>query len=199
MPRNSPFPLPLAFSRASRDWGANPAVSPTNTKREEGSFTNYWSLFNMADKYSFNSPPPFKPVVLCSLLSPANAPLLLTQKTYLCDSDQPVSRPFILRKVIFLCFPFSNSSALGGTTFPLNPPRPPFLLVSQTSLSFNLTHPGKNSDGVFFDPFICCRFWVWVCVRVRPFLPRCPLFGGRTRRMSRGVELQYTKWGFVFS
>lgn len=31
-----------------------------------------------------------------------------------------------------------------------------------------------------------------------PVLPPCPLFGGRTEWMSRGVELEYTKWGFVF-
>lgn len=186
MPRNSPFPLPLAFCRApgtgEQALQCHPLVP--RGKREASQITGASStwLTNIV------LIPPFKPLVLCSLLSPANAPLLLTRKTYLCDSDQPVSRPFILRKVIFLCFPFSNSSALGGTTFPLNPPRPPFPPVSQTSLSFNLTHPGKNSDGVFFDPFICCRSWVWVCVRVRPFPPRCPVFGGRTRRMSRGVE-----------
>lgn len=61
----------------------------------------------MADKYSFNStPPPLKPVVQCSLLSPANARVLVPQKTYLCESGRPLSRPFILRKVIFLCLPF---------------------------------------------------------------------------------------------
>lgn len=62
-------------------------MSPTNTKREEGTLTNYWSFFNMADKYSFNLAPP-------SLLQPALLGSLLP--TNVCPPPYPENLPLNL-------------------------------------------------------------------------------------------------------
>lgn len=55
---------------------------------------------------------------------------------------------------------------MGITTF-LFDPRPPDLSISQSSPSFTLRHPGKNTDPVFltlFSPVVFVWVLFWVCV-----------------------------------
>lgn len=153
--REPPCPPPCAFSRAPGARGARPAVSPANTKREEGSFTNYWSLFNMADKYSFNSPPPPSNLWAAarrSLPRPGrSAPGKVTFVTRsrrapgLLSSGKWLFSAFLPQTVQLWgplpCLPASHPSPFGQVRGGSGPSRPT---------------PGGAPTGLF-DPFIGCR------------------------------------------
>lgn len=76
---------------------------------------------------------------------------------------------------------------------------PPDLSISQSSPSFTLRHPGKNTDPVFltlFSPVVFVWVLFWVCVS--GFQHVCPPHpvDDHTRQMSQWVDSGSTTWSF---
>lgn len=128
-----------------------------------------------------------------------NARALLTQKTYLCESGRPLSRPFILRKVIFVpAFLAKLVRLSGGTTFPVTLPPPPPSVEGGRAPGVSSPTPGEHTDRVLFDPFLRWGSGSECAFASAPFcLPRVPFSGGRAQRVSRRVEQESTRSGVV--
>lgn len=151
----------------------------------------------MADKYSFNSPPPPGNLYFGVLSSLRRRPGRSGPgKVTFCDSEQPLSRPFIRRKVIFLGFPFSESSALGATTFPSSPPTP--LPPGQSEESPVHPDPPREAHGPGFSTLLSAVApGLGLCLQA-PLLPRVPLFlgGGGVWANVTGSETGVRQVGF---
>lgn len=123
---------------------------------------------------------------------------LLTQKTYLWTSHQPPAFES-QESEYFLGAAFLKELIFGDHHFSFWSSSPPDLSISQSSPSFILRHPGKNTDPVFFTLFSPVVFvWVlfWVCVS--GFQHVCPPVDDYTRQMSPWVDSGSTTWSFFF-
>lgn len=121
------------------------------------------------------------------------------RKTYLCESGRPLSRPFMLRKVIFVpAFLAKLVQLSGGTTFPLTLPPPAPSGEGRRAPGVSSPTPGEHSDRALFDPFLRWGSGSECAFASAPFCrPRVPFSGGRAPRVSRRVEQESTRSGVV--